>query len=395
MKTPALFRSSTLPIGVDMSSTGVMLAQLGGAHEEFRLVDTQRIESEKQLNPNETLHERIRRLTGAMRDELTLGKFKGRRCVVGLGEDLLRVQSIRQPRMPKDEAARAIQLEAPDRLGFAADEVVEIGWIPAGEVRQSDQLRDEVIVVGAETQAIEELIDSLLEMGLKPVAIEPSFVASARCFERAGRRAEDESIVRVLLNVGQAVTELIVLRGSAIVFYKSLQIGGRQLNHAVAECLGITEAEAHELRKSRMAAGHREQEGAIDDRTDRALFNSIRPILDTLAREVAMCLRYFAVSFTGSRPAYALAIGEEAAEPQLVEHLGQSIGIPLCLGCPLEGVKLGGELKRAGDISLAEWSSAVGLSLRLSDRSIHRTFIGGELGGGDERGEAPRGKQAA
>ncbi len=395
MKTPALFRSSTLPIGVDMSSTGVMLAQLGGAHEAFQLIDTQRIESENPLNQDETLHERIRRLTNAMRDELTLGKFKGRRCVVGLGEDLLRVQSIRQPRMPNDEAARAIQLEAPDRLGFAADEAVEIGWIPAGEVRQSDQLRDEVIVVGAETQAIEELIDSLMEMGLKPVVIEPSFVASARCFERAGRRAADESIVRVLLNVGQAVTELIVLRGSAIVFYKSLQIGGRQLNHAVAECLGITEAEAHELRKSRMAAGHREQKGAIDDRTDRALFNSIRPILDALAREVAMCLRYFAVSFTGSRPAYALAVGEEAAEPQLVEHLGQSIGIPLRLGCPLEGVKLGGELKRAGDIPLAEWSSAVGLSLRLSDRAIHRAFIGGDLDEGEERGEAPRGKQAA
>lgn len=395
MKTFDLIRSATLPIGVDMCSTGVMLAQLRCGRDEFRLVDAQRIESVCPEGQDETLHDRIGRLTKAMREGLSLGRFKGRRCVVGLGEDLLRVQSIRQPRMPKDEAARAIQLEAPNRLGFPHDESVEIGWIPAGEVRQSDQLRDEVIVVGAETHAIEGLIDSLLELGLKPIAIEPSFVASARCFERAGRRAEDECIVRVLLNIGQEVTELIVLRGSAIVFYKSLQIGGCQLNHAVAECLGITVFEAHELRKSRMAVCHREQDGSIDDRTDRALFNSIRPTLDTLAREVAMCLRYFAVSFTGLRPAYGLVVGEEAAEPQLVEHLGKCIGIPLRLGRPMEGVALGGELKRAGDVPLAEWSSAVGLSLRLSDRAIDRAFIGGESATGEERAVTPRGKQAA
>lgn len=395
MKTPRLRQSTMLPIGLDLSMTRAMLLQLRRRAAGFAVIDALRAEVSDEPAEHDDLKASLELVFNALRARRSIASFKGRRCVVGLGDDLLRIRSIRQPRMPKDEAERAIVLEAPDRLGFSPEDAVEIGWISAGEVRQSDQLRDEVIVIGVESETLEWLTEQVLELGMRPIAIEPSFVANARCFERVGRRSADESISRVLIDIGSDSTDLIVLRGPSIVFYKSLRVGSRRLNQLVAERLGVEEREAEDLRKQRILSGRRDNDGTRDERTEQAIFEAIRPLLDELAREVSMCLRYYAVSFSGPRPSFVLATGIDACEPRLVDHLQRCVGVPMQIGRPLDGVELGGSLSAAGQAPLAEWSAAVGLSLRLSPVPIDRPGLMELVGPETTTSTSNPGRQAA
>lgn len=374
MKSPRWITSPYLPIGLDLAATGAKLLQLRKQGDGLAVVDAMRIEAPA-AHDEERIQDRLGPIMTALGNRWSGGGFRGRRCVIGLGQDILRIRSIRQPRMPREEADAAVALEARDRLGFTPEESAEVGWIRAGEVRQSDQLRDEVIVVGALTEALEWLVNGLSDMGLRPIAVEPSFVASARCFERAGRRAADEAVTRLLIDIGYGSTDLLILRGSTIAFYKTLAVGGRRMNELVADRLGLDLSAAADLRRQRIHPGRRHVDGRLDDRTEQAIFDAIRPVIDELSREIAMCVRYYAVSFTGARPQFALIIGGEAAEPHLVSHMERGIGLPTRVGSSLHGVSLGGALAGASTSVFPEWSAAAGLSLRGSEISIERTLF--------------------
>ena len=373
MKTPRMLTSSCFPIGLELSATGAKLLQLRQDGDGLSVVDALRIEAPVATH-EERVEDRFGPVLDGIRRRWSLGGFRGRQCVVGLGQDLIRIRSIRQPRMPQEEADAAVALEARDRLGFTPDQPSEIGWIRAGEVRQSDQLRDEVIVVGAETASLEWLIDSLTSIGLRPNAIEPSFVAAARCFERVGRRAADESITRIIIDIGYSSTDLLILRGSTIVFYKSVAVGGNRMNELVAERLGLDHIAATDLRKQRIQPGRRQRDGLLDERTEHAIFEAIRPVVDELSREIAMCVRYYAVSFTGARPQFAMIVGGEAAESHLVSHMERGIGLPTFVGKSLDGVDLKDAFGAAAKTPLAEWATAAGLSLRDSGQFIQRSL---------------------
>ncbi|RMH24213.1 MAG: hypothetical protein D6693_10210 [Planctomycetota bacterium] len=388
MKTPTLIRRSTLPIGLDLGASGAKLVQLRRTGRGLAVVEAARIEAPAGppgASPRDALAPMVDALARGWRG---LG-FRGRECVVGVGQRVVRIRSIRQPKMPLEEAERAVRIEAPDRLGFGPEEPAEIGWIRAGEVRQSDHLRDELIVFGGGSETLRWLIDGLTDAGLRPVATEPTFISVARCFERAGRRAEDDSIARVLVDIGHGASDLILMRGRSILFFKTLNVGGSDLTRAVAQRLGLDETSAAELRAQRVSASRRRREILRDERSERAIFEAVRPVIDTMAREIGMCMRYFAVSFTGLRPGYVLLTGGDAAEPGLAEHLERGLNLPCRVGRTLEGVRLAGSLTGREDAPLAEWSAAVGLSLRGSGMCVDRAFIE-PAGGAGARAEDDR-----
>jgi|GEM_PF-1531380 len=299
-------------------------------------------------------------LTQALTTALAAGAFQGRRCTIALSDEFLRVRSVRQPRMPKEEATCAIRLEAADRLGFRSGIKVEIDWIEAGEVRQGEDVREELILVGAESTRLAHIVDAVGEVGLAPIAVEPAFLAQARALGRTLRRADDTSLVRLIIDIGRRQTGVIVTRGSDVVFYKALEIGGERFDAAAAQRLGARPESVADLRRQRMRTPATER----DPRVDRAMFESIRPVMSQLTQEAALCLRYYSVTFFGERPTLALLVGDEAREPGLVKTVGESLSVPAAVATPLDGVALdgvGAESDRRSE--LAEWSTSVGACL--------------------------------
>ncbi|MCB9849057.1 MAG: pilus assembly protein PilM [Phycisphaeraceae bacterium] len=361
-------QSGVFPIGVDFGAGGVRLLQLGRNRGGYRLIAAATAEldsSAAQLNEDA----RFRTLLDTVRRRVESAGFSGRRCVISVEDTLLRVKSIRQPIMPASDAEKAIRLEAGDRLGFGEDTPSEIGWIRAGEVRQGDDVREELILVGAEQRRLEQIVDGVAAIGLQPIAVEPGFLATARCFARDLRRASDTEIIRFVIDVGYLTTTVTILRGLDVVFYKRFEIGGRSMDAAAAERLRLDKATIADLRRQRIEQNELGVKPK-DERVHRAIYTAIRPSLEELAHEVSLCLRYHSVSFCGQRPDKVVVVGGDAAEPGLVEALYETLRVPVEIGRPLEGV----ELSRATGViephrALSAWTVATGLCLR-SDASL-------------------------
>jgi type IV pilus assembly protein PilM len=382
MRLARLNLSRVLPIGIDIGAGGVRLFQArrtGFSGESIEAVAAARLELPFTADEPGSAA-RTAQIAASLKARLAAGGFIGRACVLSLDNRLLRVRSVRHPRMPDDELDRAIALDAPARLGFApsggtggaADEkqaACEIGWLRAGEVRQGEEFRDEVILVGAAHDPIERLIFALAGIGLRPQAVEPGFVAAARPFTRALRRTEDQNTVRVIVDVGLLSTGVTIIRGQSIAFHKPLELGGLSMTRAAAQRLGLEPDALISIRRQRQSRL------PIEPRVDRAVFEAVRPTLADIANEVSLCLRYFGVSFRGSRPESCLIIGGEAAEPHFDEILSSTTNLPAAVGHPLTGISLdrlqpalpaagGGAANGPTVTDDAAWTVAAGLSLR-------------------------------
>ncbi len=357
------FHIGSEPIGIDIGSSGAKLLQLRRGRRGLEAVASARVDMP--IDPSESgLDAHLVALADAIKTSVAASGFTSEKCVLSIDDSWLKVRSIRQPRMSDDERDGAVRIDGQQRLGFTPDEPGEVAWAVAGEVRESDAIREEVILTGSRTERLERLVFALAGVGLRPLAIEPGFVASARAMTTRLRRQSDQNVLNMLVDIGSRNTGVMLIRGRDVVFYKPLEFGGERLTNHVASRMGIELETVIDLRRRRMKYGAESSE--IDSRVDRAMFDAVRPVMDELAQEIALCLRYYSVTFRGAKPAKCYLIGGEACEPHLTGVIEEATRTATVVGEPLQDINdehiFGyGQNRRS---TRSEWAVAAGLAMR-------------------------------
>ena len=369
----SLWRNKRWPIALDIGTDSVKMLQMqkvGGAVGVCACARWRFPESAR-TDPAQ----RRRLAVEAVRSMLRENDFRGRKVVSSLSCSQISIKNVRLPHMSDDELVRAIQHEAKDRFSFEVSPD-QLGYLNAGQVRQGTESRDEIILMAAPREVVEDHLGMLSEMGLAAEHVEAEPVAVFRVFERFLRRKADEQAVSVVVDIGHSATRVVVARGRQIVFIKCIDIAGRRLTEAVAKQLNLSFEEARDLRVRAMrgrpedASTPAPETGAPASGDDPNSLNwtihdAIRSETDALSREIALCLRYCSVTFRGLRPDRVNLTGGEAYDPALVQLLGEQLGVECVVAQPLRGidvspVQFGGD--RRG--MLAEWAVCAGLGMR-------------------------------
>ncbi|MCK6454912.1 MAG: pilus assembly protein PilM [Phycisphaerae bacterium] len=353
------------PIAIDVGATSLRMLQLAEGVEGPYVVSWFQRDVPPEHAAGAARDAWVRQ---TIREALATRPFRGREVVLGLGAREFQLKNVRVPPMPPEDLAAAVEVEAQERFGFSPD-AMECRILPAGQVRQGSETREEVLLFAVSTELIGERLEMLQALRLEPVAIDVGPAALARCFGRFLRRSADEAAIHVFLDVGARSTTLSLLRGSSVCFAKVVEIGGADFTQAVAGRLGISEGEAYALRMRLLRAGVARQSDAIAEDLPAELVQSIsdavRPKVEHLSREVQLMLRYFTVTFRGQRPECLTFVGGEAHEPQLVSTLAAGAGVPCTIGQPFRGV--GSSHDIAAGMQRAyrpAWSIVMGLALR-------------------------------
>jgi type IV pilus assembly protein PilM len=97
-----------------------------------------------------------------------------------------------------------------------------------------------------------------------------------------------------------------------------------------------------------------------DPEVAHSITESIRPILDRLAHELSLCMRYYSVTFRSELLQQCL-IGGGEADVDLAKWLGARLELPCELGNPLRIFE-----KFPSQERLTQWDVAAGLALRDS-----------------------------
>jgi type IV pilus assembly protein PilM len=191
--------------------------------------------------------ERRNFVISAIKQMLAKGNFRGRDVVSCLPNDGLKITSLRLAEAESDKIEQALKKEVTQRFGLDPDKDA-INYVLAGNVRQGDEIKNELILFAADNETIKNHIGMLEETRLRPVGIDTVPCALFRSFERSLRRQEDREQTVVFVDVGSRFTTVVFGRGGDISFVKQIPIGGEKFNREVAARLGISISEAKSLR---------------------------------------------------------------------------------------------------------------------------------------------------
>ena len=139
-------------------------------------------------------------------------------------------------------------------------------------------------------------------------------------------------------------------------FIKYIDVGGRHFDEAVARHLKLSLGDAAALRRRNADRPATDRDPEIA----RGVGDAVRPVLERLSQQLALCLRYYSVTFRGQPPERVVLGGGKATET-LAEWLSARLELPCEVGNPLRPF---GENHAAGPAG--QWDIATGLALRES-----------------------------
>ena len=353
--------AAALPIGLDVGSGEVRMVQLaatGDGPPAVAAVARRRFDAEDGEDGWEAA-------MPAVRDLLRGGAFAGRRVAAAVPRSLARVRTVRLPDPQSTapaEVARRVAEEA--RNGFGCD-VGDGSWVThflPGEPLRRGKDR-EGLLVAARHVDLDRFACALHAAGAVVASLELGPLATYRAVERAGRRARDKLDATVVADVGDRATRVAAGRGAAVGLYKSLAVGGAAVRRATADALGLRPDEADAIARGG-------DPGEADGLVARAVANARRVVVADLARELSLCLRYYAVTFRGRPPERVVLCGraaDAAVRDALHAAMRPVLPVTIELHRPLAG--LGGTDSEADN---AACSLATGLALRACRAALPR-----------------------
>ena len=337
------------PIGVDIGGRSVKLLQLNA--ERTRLLEAVRWDLPQGAAGEGQAADA--NLGDALKQAREGRGFRGRDSVLCLGARQLFVQNLRVPKVPAAELEQAVRQEVGGRLPFPVDQA-DVRFLEAADVRQGDMVRREVIVLACHLPVLAELLNAAEAAGLRPAAVDAEPLALLRCYTSQFRRDEDKDQRAIFVHLGVSNTAVIIAQGDAPLFIKYIDLGGQHFDEAVARRLEMPLEEAWALRRHN---GDRRADQQ-DPEVARSIAESLRPVIERLAKEISLCVRYHSVTFRG-QPLARLVLGGGEAAPALVEQLAQRLNLKCELGDPLRPF----ELTRVPGRN-TQWDVAAGLALR-------------------------------
>lgn len=239
------FRPAANPIGVDFGSDCLRLAQVAPAGTDWKLAAAASADV-----PSHVRHDPAARsqfFVQTARELLAAGRFSGRSAVLALPASSMFIQHLRLAKMDEEETKKAIPWEARGKLPIDPSHALLRHHV-AGEVYQDQEPRNEVILMAA----ARELVNQILAMAAKArldvvgICVEPKVIVD--CFTHIYRRKTDAEVTNCFVDLGCSGTRVVVARGGHMFFARSIPIGGDHFTRAVATALGISHQDAKLLR---------------------------------------------------------------------------------------------------------------------------------------------------
>jgi type IV pilus assembly protein PilM len=353
-----LGRNTIHPIGLDIGHSSIKMIQLCQDDKAVRVIAASDIVIDPALGDDPAARREF--VISSLRQIHSQGGFSGKQVISCMPSDIIRIKSLRLDTSDPGEIEQFMRGEVAVRLGLNP-ETDELRYMSAGSVFQGEQIKNEVIFFGIERAAITDHLEMLEEAHLDPISIDTVPNALFRSFQRSLRRREDKDMASVLVDLGSHLTTVIIGKGQQVIFIKQIPIAGQHLTRQVAEKLGLSTAEAVTLRRKLREP----QSGGLDEETTRSVNDAMGPMIESLAREISLCFKYYAVTFRGQTPGEAVFAGGEAYESILMDALCRHLGVKIRIAEPLRGFDLTrANFNRRRNPQMCEWAVAVGLGLK-------------------------------
>ncbi len=351
-----LTKTKNLPIGVDLGTSSVKMAQMRVSDDGLAMTAAALCEIPR--NRRDPPQTRMDFLAGAIRENLKSHPFLGNECILSLPAEATVIQHVKLPKLPPQEIPKALRTELQGKLPFSGSDAI-IRHVAAGSTYGDGQEKDEVIAVCCSRKTLDTYLEMAQRARLDVIGVNIEAFAVVECFDRLFRRAADAARTILFVDLGAASTQVVLSQGNRVVFARNLKLAGDQFDDVVAKGLKIPLEQAGALR--------RDLGKAQGSDSEEELYHLLEAPLGKLTDELTQCLQYYESVFRNQSIERTIFVGGQAGDKRLCQTIAQRLNLPAQIGDPLVRVR---RLEGAGMVIGLDrrepqpaWAVAVGLSL--------------------------------
>jgi type IV pilus assembly protein PilM len=348
-------------IGLDIGTSGVRAAELSFGKGQITLEKFGQVAlPEGAVRDGEVVDPDA--VAAAIKQLWAHTKFSSKKVVLGVANQKVIVRQVDLPWMPVDELKKSLAFQVQDFVPMPVEQAV-LDFHPLEEVtgdNGSQMLRG--LLVAASREMVLASIEAVQKAGLTATMVDLTSFAVIRSLadpDHLGMGAPVEALV----DVGARVTNIVIHQGGVPRFVRILLMGGQDVTDAVAERMGVPQAQA-EAMKQQLGIGV-----AAEGMDAQAAGRVVEAVGSSFVDEIRGSLDYYLAS-SGSSPISRLVLtGGGARLGGLAQRLGVMTRVPVEIGTPMHSLQVGQTGLSPEQIAFVEPLAAVPVGLALGAAS--------------------------
>lgn len=265
-------------------------------------------------------------LISVLRDLFTknlVGKNTARQAIVSIPTSLSYNRSVSLPAEALKKIDEAVALEAGQYIPVAMSEL-NLSY----EILSQNDETIEILMSAAPKKIIENVITACSEVGITPLAIEPSINAVGKLITSNER----SNLPTVIVDIGAADTDLAILNGR-IRATASVQVGSNTLTYAIAEKMNTSLENAHQLKVLHGLSHSSKQKRILD---------AVNPPLTQVINEIHRIIRYYNERLDASTHIeQVIIVGSGSDIPGIGEYFTDNLVMPARVASPWQKLEFG------------------------------------------------------
>jgi type IV pilus assembly protein PilM len=298
-------------------------------------------------------------LAAALDSFFTENKLPRRGIRLGIGTNRVGVRTVDVAGIDDErQLANAVRFSAHETLSIPLDQAVLDYHVVSETVDESGAVSRRVLLAAAYKEPIDHYIEACRAARIALSSIDVEAFALLRAVAPANGNAHAATTAAVVVSIGHDRSTLAISDGIVCDFMRVLDWGGEKLEGAISRDLGLTVAEAAELKLGvDLGAEASEDE---DPRIARAR-GAVARELQTLARELIASLQFYQGQPGSLAISEVLITGGTTKLSGLAEELERLTRVPVRVADPLAAVQVSNGTAERSD--LASLAVAIGLGV--------------------------------
>ena len=288
-------------------------------------------------------------------------KFSSKKVVIGVANQKVIVRQVDLPWMPADELKKSLAFHVQDFVPMPVEQAV-LDFHPLEELGEGGERVLRGLLVAASRDMVHSSLQAVKLAGLSALMVDLTPFAVVRSLSDADHLGMG-SQVEALVDVGARVTNIVLHQGGVPRFVRILLMGGQDITDAIAERMGVPQAQA-EAMKQQLGIGL-----PVEGMDNQAAARVVEAVGSAFVDEIRGSLDYYLAS-SGSAPISRLVLtGGGARLTGLVQRLEVTTRVPVQVGTPIHSLDVGRTGLTPEQITFVEPLAAVPVGLALGAAS--------------------------
>lgn len=322
-----LFYKDKQPIGLDISQTGIKVMAVDPKKwmvEGYGSIDLDPAKMHDALDnePGEDSY-----LTDSIKELLSrniVGNLPSNHAIISIPTERSFSRTFSLPANSKTSLRDAVEIEVNQYIPIPFSSLY-VDY----EVIEKDKESTTVILSAVPKSLVDACLNATREAGLRPVMVEPSINAVARLLEAT----EDGHLGTIIVDIGQAYTDIAVYDKSAIRVTGGTAVGGSTFTLDIAKKLNIPLDTAHQ---------YKVLNGLAQSPRQAKITSAMKPNLQRIATEIRKVLRYYDERIENtSKIEQVLIVGAGSNVPGIGDFFTNELIMPARVASPWQRLNFG------------------------------------------------------